>query len=125
VTRGIFLFLLCFFLFQKLYNDWHRRFAFQPNSASDPWIPFPKNVHARDMAKQSKMKIQGEIDLPKSDGHKLDYAIKYLKQERRRITTERDVANSNKDYDLANDMDWIVNGLNAAIELLEEKRAAS
>lgn len=53
--------------------------------------------------------------------HKLDYAIKYLKQERSRISTERDVANSNKDYDLANDMEWIVNGLDAAIKLLEEK----
>lgn len=57
--------------------------------------------------------------------HKLDYAIKYLKQERSRIATERDVANSNKDYDLANDMEWIVNGLDAAIKLLEEKRAES
>ena len=57
--------------------------------------------------------------------HKLDYAIKYLERERRRIVTERDVANSNKDYDLANDMEWIANGLDAAIKLLEEKRAES
>jgi hypothetical protein len=63
--------------------------------------------------------------LPKSGEHKLDYAIRYLKQERRRIATERDVANSNKDYDLGNDMEWIVNGLDAALELLEEKRAPS
>ena len=61
----------------------------------------------------------------KSDEHKLDYAIKYLKQERSRIATERDVANSNKDYDLANDMEWIVNGLDAAIKLLQEKRDES
>lgn len=57
--------------------------------------------------------------------HKLDYAIRYLKQERSRIATERDVANSNKDYDLANDMEWIVNGLDAAISLLVEKRDQS
>jgi hypothetical protein len=63
--------------------------------------------------------------LSKSGQHKLDYAIKYLKQERSRITTERDVAKLNKDYDLANDMDWIANGLDAAIELLEEKRDKS
>jgi hypothetical protein len=61
--------------------------------------------------------------LPKSGEHKLDYAIKYLKQERSRIATERDVSNSNKDYDLARDMEYIVNGLDAAIKLLEEKRA--
>jgi len=60
--------------------------------------------------------------LARSDEHKLDYAIKYLKQEHSRLTTERDVANSNKDYDLAKDMQWIVNGLDAAIKLLEEKR---
>ena len=60
--------------------------------------------------------------MPKSSEHKLDYAIEYLKRERRRLTTERDVANSNKDFDLANDMEWIVNGLDAAIKLLEEKR---
>jgi len=63
--------------------------------------------------------------LSKSSEHKLDYAIKYLKQERSRLATERDVANSNKDYDLANDMEWIVNGLDAAIKLLEEKRFQS
>jgi hypothetical protein len=63
--------------------------------------------------------------LEKSDEHKLDYAIKYLKQERSRLSTERDVANSNKDYDLANDMEWIVNGLDAAINLLEDKRGES
>lgn len=63
--------------------------------------------------------------MAKSGEHKLDYAIKYLKQERSRIATERDVSNSNKDYDLANDMEWIVNGLDAAIKLLEEKRAES
>jgi len=63
--------------------------------------------------------------LSKSGEHKLDYAIKYLKHERRRIGTERDVANSNKDYDLANDMEWIANGLDAAINLLEEKRGES
>ena len=61
----------------------------------------------------------------KTAEHKLDYAIKYLKQERSRIATERDVANSNKDYDLANDMDWIFNGLDAAVKLLEEKRDES
>jgi hypothetical protein len=61
----------------------------------------------------------------RSDEHKLDYAIKYLKQEHSRISTERDVANSNKDYDLANDMEWIANGLDAAIKLLEEKRSDS
>ena len=60
--------------------------------------------------------------MAKSDEHKLDYAIKYLKQERSRLATERDVANSNKDYDLAKDMEWIVNGLDAALKLLEEKR---
>jgi 3-phosphoglycerate kinase len=60
-----------------------------------------------------------------SNEHKLDYAIKYLKQEHSRIVTERDVANSNKDYDLANDMSWISNGLDAAIKLLEEKRDES
>jgi hypothetical protein len=60
--------------------------------------------------------------LASAEGHKLDYAIKYLKQERSRTATERDVANSNKDYDLANDMEWITNGLDAAIKLLEEKR---
>ena len=63
--------------------------------------------------------------MSKSNEHKLDYAIKYLKQERSRLATERDVANSNKDYDLANDMEWIVNGLDAAIKLLEEKRIES
>jgi hypothetical protein len=63
--------------------------------------------------------------LAKSGEHKLDYAIKYLKQERSRIATERDVANSNKDYDLATDMEYIVNGLDAAIKLLVEKRAES
>ena len=63
--------------------------------------------------------------MSKSSEHKLDYAIKYLKQERSRLATERDVANSNKDYDLANDMEWIVNGLDAAIKLLEEKRFQS
>jgi hypothetical protein len=63
--------------------------------------------------------------LAKSGEHKLDYAIKYLKQERSRLATERDVANSNKDFDLANDMEWIVNGLDAAIKLLEEKRTES
>jgi hypothetical protein len=63
--------------------------------------------------------------LANSGEHKLDYAIKYLKQERSRIATERDVSNSNKDYDLANDMEWIVNGLDAAIKLLEEKRDES
>ncbi|MFI5420653.1 MAG: hypothetical protein ACHQ1H_06765 [Nitrososphaerales archaeon] len=35
--------------------------------------------------------------MARSDEHKLDYAIKYLKQEHSRLTTERDVANSNKD----------------------------
>ena len=63
--------------------------------------------------------------MAQSNEHKLDYAIKYLRQERSRIATERDVANSNKDYDLANDMDWIVNGLDAAIKLLVEKRDQS
>jgi len=63
--------------------------------------------------------------LSKPGEHKLDYAIKYLKQERSRIATEREVANSNKDYDLANDMEWIVNGLDAAIKLLDEKRDES
>ena len=63
--------------------------------------------------------------MAKSTEHKFDYAIKYLKQERSRIATERDVANSNKDYDLANDMELIVNGLDAAIKLLEEARAES
>ena len=63
--------------------------------------------------------------MSRTDEHKLDYAIKYLKQEYSRISTERDVANSNKDYDLANDMEWIANGLDAAIKLLEEKRAES
>jgi hypothetical protein len=63
--------------------------------------------------------------LSKSGEHKLDYAIKYLKQERSRLATERDVANSNKDYDLANDMEWIVNGLDAAINLLEYQRVES
>ena len=58
-------------------------------------------------------------------GHKLDYAINHLTMERSRIATERDVANSNKDYDLANELEWIVNGLDAAIKLLEEKRAES
>ncbi len=57
--------------------------------------------------------------------HKLDYAINHLNQERSRIATERDVANSNKDYELANDLEWIVNGLDAAINLLKEKRAES
>jgi hypothetical protein len=57
-----------------------------------------------------------------SRGHKLDYAISHLKQEHSRIETERDVALSNKDYDLAENLDWIVNGLDAAIKLLEEKR---
>jgi hypothetical protein len=57
--------------------------------------------------------------------HKLDYAINHLKTERRRIATERDVANSNKDYDLANEFEWIVNGLDAAIKLLEDKSAES
>ncbi len=57
--------------------------------------------------------------------HKLDYAINHLKMERSRIATERDVANSNKDYDLANEFEWIVNGLDAAIKLLEDKRAES
>ncbi len=63
--------------------------------------------------------------MAKTNEHKLDYAIKYLKQERSRISTERDVSNSNKDYDLARDMEWIVNGLDAAIQLLEDKRAES
>jgi hypothetical protein len=54
--------------------------------------------------------------------HKLDYAINHLARERSRITTERDVAISNKDEDLAKDLDWIVNGLDAAINLLEEKK---
>lgn len=63
--------------------------------------------------------------MSESGEHKLDYAIKYLKQEYSRITTERDVANSNKDYDLANDMEWIANGLDAAIKLLTEKRDES
>jgi hypothetical protein len=63
--------------------------------------------------------------LAKSGEHKLDYAIKYLKQERSRIATERDVSNSNKDYDLANDMEYIVNGLDAAIKLLVDKRDES
>ena len=63
--------------------------------------------------------------MSKPGEHKLDYAIKYLKQERSRIATEREVANSNKDYDLANDMEWIVNGLDAAIKLLDEKRDES
>ncbi len=60
-----------------------------------------------------------------SGENKLDYAIRYLKEEYTRITTERDVANSNKDYDLANNMDWIASGLDAAIKLLVEKRAES
>ncbi len=63
--------------------------------------------------------------MSKPNEHKLDYAINHLSQERSRIATERDVANSNKDYDLANDLEWIVNGLDAAIKLLEEKRAVS
>jgi len=63
--------------------------------------------------------------MPQSGEHKLDYAIKYLRQEHSRIATERDVANSNKDYDLANDMDWIASGLDAAIKLLVEKRDQS
>lgn len=45
--------------------------------------------------------------------------------ERRRIATERDVANSNKDYELANEFEWIVNGLDAAIKLLVDKSAES
>ena len=60
-----------------------------------------------------------------SGEHKLDYAIKYLKREHSRIATERDVATSNKDLDLANDMEWIANGLEAAIKILEEKRTES
>ena len=63
--------------------------------------------------------------MPRYGEHKLDYAIKYLKRERSRIATERDVANNNKDYDLASDMEWIVNGLDAAIQLLDAKRVES
>ena len=63
--------------------------------------------------------------MSKTSGHKLDYAINHLKQERSRISTERDVATNNKDYDLASELDWIVNGLNAAINLLEDKRSES
>jgi hypothetical protein len=54
--------------------------------------------------------------------HKLDYAINHLGRERSRIATERDVALNNKDYDLANNLDWIVNGLDAAIKLLEDEK---
>lgn len=57
--------------------------------------------------------------------HKLDYAINHLSRERSRMATERDVALNNKDYDLAKDLDWIVNGLDAAIKLLEDKKAES
>jgi hypothetical protein len=63
--------------------------------------------------------------LSSTNEHQLDYPIKYLKQEYSRMITERDVANSNKDYDLANEMGWIASGLDAAIKLLEEKRAES
>jgi hypothetical protein len=63
--------------------------------------------------------------LANSGKHKLDYAIKYLKQERSRIATERDVANNNKDYDLARDMEFIVEGIDAAINLLVDKRTES
>ncbi len=63
--------------------------------------------------------------MAQSGEHKLDYAIKYLKREYSRVTTERDVAISNKDFDLANDMEWISNGLDAAVKILEERRAES
>lgn len=54
--------------------------------------------------------------------HKHDYAINHLKPERSRIATERDFATNNKDFDFASGLDWIVNGLKAAINLLEANR---
>lgn len=62
--------------------------------------------------------------MSKTGEHKFDYAINHLSQERSRIATERDVAN-NKDYDLAKDLERIVEGLDAAIKLLEENRTES
>jgi hypothetical protein len=57
--------------------------------------------------------------------HPLDYPITYLKQERRRLATERDVANSNKDYESAKQFEWLAEGLDSAIKLLEDKRRES
>jgi hypothetical protein len=55
----------------------------------------------------------------------LDYAISYLTVERRRLATERDVANNNKDYETAKKCEWLVNGLDHALEVLEEKNKES
>ena len=71
------------------------------------------------------MKRKSDSLLSKAGEHKLDYAIDHLSRERSRITTEREVALSNKDYEFANNLDWILSGLNAAIKLLEDKRAES
>jgi hypothetical protein len=60
-------------------------------------------------------------EMPKK--HSLDYSIDYLKQERRRLSTERDVANSNKDYESAKQFEWLVTGLDSAINLLEHKKS--
>ena len=57
------------------------------------------------------MQKRGNSLLSKVGEHKLDYAIEHLSREKSRITTEREVALSNKDYEFANNLDCILSSV--------------
>jgi hypothetical protein len=67
------------------------------------------------------MSIAEFCEMSDKSAPSLDYAIHQLEQESRRLDTERQVALHNKDPETAQKFEWLLLGVNRAIELLKKE----